>query len=93
METIEKKFAGESRHGRSSAPRHRSVGGMRVSLYNAVEHAAVEALTSFMREFQRPAAERTEKLQRAESMIFLRAVSIIRSYTRSKSRTSASFTR
>jgi phosphoserine aminotransferase len=26
---------------------------MRVSLYNAVEHAAVEALTGFMHEFQR----------------------------------------
>jgi phosphoserine aminotransferase len=32
---------------------HRSVGGMRVSLYNAVTLEAVEALTSFMREFQR----------------------------------------
>jgi len=32
---------------------HRSVGGMRISLYNAVEPEAVEALTSFMREFQR----------------------------------------
>jgi phosphoserine aminotransferase len=32
---------------------HRSVGGMRISLYNAVELAAVEALTCFMREFQR----------------------------------------
>jgi phosphoserine aminotransferase len=29
---------------------------MRVSLYNAVELAAVEALTSFMREFQRKRA-------------------------------------
>ena len=34
-------------------PGHRSVGGMRVSLYNAVEPAAVEALTSFMHDFQR----------------------------------------
>lgn len=32
---------------------HRSVGGIRVSLYNAVTLEAVEALTSFMREFQR----------------------------------------
>jgi phosphoserine aminotransferase len=31
---------------------HRSVGGMRVSLYNSVEPAAVQTLTSFMREFQ-----------------------------------------
>jgi phosphoserine aminotransferase len=34
-------------------PGHRAVGGMRVSLYNAVTPEAVEALTSFMREFHR----------------------------------------
>ena len=34
-------------------PGHRSVGGMRASLYNAVTPEAVEALVSFMREFQR----------------------------------------
>lgn len=32
---------------------HRSVGGMRVSLYNAVTIEGVEALVSFMKEFQR----------------------------------------
>jgi phosphoserine aminotransferase len=32
---------------------HRSVGGMRVSLYNAVPLAGVQALVAFMREFQR----------------------------------------
>jgi phosphoserine aminotransferase len=32
---------------------HRSVGGMRVSLYNAVTPEAVQTLTSFMEEFQR----------------------------------------
>jgi len=32
---------------------HRSVGGIRASLYNAVTLGAVEALASFMREFQR----------------------------------------
>jgi phosphoserine aminotransferase len=32
---------------------HRSVGGMRVSLYNAVTQGAVESLVAFMREFQR----------------------------------------
>ena len=54
METIEKKFANEAAAaGLVGTPGHRSVGGMRVSLYNAVEPAAVEALTSFMREFQR----------------------------------------
>jgi phosphoserine aminotransferase len=32
---------------------HRSVGGMRASLYNAMPEAGVEALVSFMREFER----------------------------------------
>lgn len=32
---------------------HRSVGGLRASLYNAVPFAAVEALVGFMREFER----------------------------------------
>jgi phosphoserine aminotransferase len=34
-------------------PGHRSVGGMRVSLYNAVTLEAVTALVQFMREFKR----------------------------------------
>ena len=32
---------------------HRSVGGMRASLYNAMPEAGVEALVEFMREFER----------------------------------------
>jgi phosphoserine aminotransferase len=53
-DAIEKKFATEAAAaGLVGTPGHRSVGGMRVSLYNAVELAAVEALTGFMREFQR----------------------------------------
>jgi phosphoserine aminotransferase len=53
-DSIEKKFAAQAAAvGLVGTPGHRSVGGMRVSLYNAVEPAAVEALTSFMREFQR----------------------------------------
>ena len=32
---------------------HRSVGGLRVSLYNAVEHAWVEALVALMNDFAR----------------------------------------
>jgi phosphoserine aminotransferase len=39
--------------GLVGAPGHRSVGGMRVSLYNAVELSSVETLVSFMREFER----------------------------------------
>jgi phosphoserine aminotransferase len=54
MDAIEKQFAKEAAAaGLVGTPGHRSVGGMRVSLYNAVEPAAVEAFTSFMREFQR----------------------------------------
>jgi phosphoserine aminotransferase len=53
-DSIEKKFATEAAAaGFVGTPGHRSVGGMRVSLYNAVTPEAVEALTSFMREFQR----------------------------------------
>ena len=32
---------------------HRSVGGMRASLYNAMPMAGVEALVEYMQEFQR----------------------------------------
>ena len=39
--------------GLVGTPGHRSVGGMRISLYNAVTLEAVEALTGFMREFHR----------------------------------------
>jgi len=53
-ESAEKEFGKQcAGAGLVGTPGHRSVGGMRVSLYNAVEPAAVEALTSFMREFQR----------------------------------------
>ncbi len=53
-ESIEKLFAKEAATaGLVGTPGHRSVGGMRISLYNAVTFEAVEALTSFMREFHR----------------------------------------
>ena len=32
---------------------HRSVGGMRASIYNAMPKAGVEALVAFMKEFER----------------------------------------
>ena len=35
---------------------HRSVGGLRASIYNAVPEESVEALTSFMKEFEREQA-------------------------------------
>jgi len=53
-EAIEKEFAkGAAAANLVGTPGHRSVGGMRVSLYNAVGQDSVEALTSYMREFQR----------------------------------------
>ena len=53
-EAKEKKFAKDAEAaGMVGTPGHRSVGGMRVSLYNAVTSEAVQALTGFMREFQR----------------------------------------
>jgi phosphoserine aminotransferase len=53
-EAKEKKFAKEAEAaGIVGTPGHRSVGGMRASLYNAVTPEAVQALTQFMREFQR----------------------------------------
>ena len=42
----------------SSASRATAVGGMRASLYNAMPLAGVEALTDWMREFERPMAGR-----------------------------------
>jgi phosphoserine aminotransferase len=53
-DSIEEKFAAEAAAASMvGTPGHRSVGGMRVSLYNAVTPEAVGALTGFMREFQR----------------------------------------
>src|SRR5437773_2036219 len=53
-EAVEKKFANEAAAaGLVGTPGHRSVGGMRVSLYNAVETAAVDAFTGCLIEFQR----------------------------------------
>src|SRR5258706_4154458 len=53
-EAIEKKFGEQAAAaGPVGNPRHRSVGGMRISIYNAVDLDAVQALVGFMREFQR----------------------------------------
>lgn len=52
-EVVEKKFAKEAESaGLIGIKGHRSVGGMRASLYNAVPIEAVEALVQFMREFE-----------------------------------------
>src|SRR6202789_636696 len=53
-EAVEKKFAAESGEAKLiGLAGHRSVGGMRASIYNAVPKASVETLVSFMKEFQR----------------------------------------
>jgi phosphoserine aminotransferase len=53
-EAIEKKFAKEAEAASLVGVKgHRSVGGMRISLYNAVTLDAADAMVSFMREFQR----------------------------------------
>ncbi len=44
---------GSSAAGLLALKGHRSVGGMRASIYNAVDESAVEALVEFMREFER----------------------------------------
>ncbi|XP_068168015.1 phosphoserine aminotransferase [Antennarius striatus] len=51
-EALEKKFLeGASKRGMISLKGHRSVGGMRASLYNAVTLEEVEALATYMKEF------------------------------------------
>jgi phosphoserine aminotransferase len=53
-EELEEAFVAESKKaGLVGLKGHRSVGGLRASLYNAVTQEAVEALVAFMREFQR----------------------------------------
>ena len=53
-EALEIEFAKQAAAaGLVGTPGHRSVGGMRASLYNAVSQADVEALTHFMKQFQR----------------------------------------
>lgn len=52
--TLEPEFLREAAaEGLTSLAGHRSVGGLRASLYNAMPEAGVEALIEFMREFER----------------------------------------
>ncbi len=49
---LDKKFASEAaKAGLKNLKGHRSVGGMRASIYNAMPHAGVEALVAFMKKF------------------------------------------
>jgi phosphoserine aminotransferase len=53
-EELEKKFAVESTaQGLDGLKGHRSVGGIRASIYNAFPLAGVEALVAFMKEFEK----------------------------------------
>lgn len=53
-EELEKKFVKESAAvGLSGLKGHRSVGGLRASIFNAFPREGVEALVAFMKEFQR----------------------------------------
>ncbi len=53
-EELETKFINEAtKRGLDGLKGHRSVGGMRASIYNACPPAAVEALVRFMKEFER----------------------------------------
>jgi phosphoserine aminotransferase len=62
-EELENKFIAEAtKRGLDGLKGHRSVGGMRASIYNACPRPAVEALVAFMKEFEqanRAAAART----------------------------------
>jgi phosphoserine aminotransferase len=52
-EALEEQFASESKKaGLIGLKGHRSVGGMRASLYNALSLEAAEDLVKFMKEFQ-----------------------------------------
>ena len=53
-EDLEKQFVKEAEEaGLDGLKGHRSVGGMRASIYNAFPEAGVDALTGFMQEFER----------------------------------------
>jgi phosphoserine aminotransferase len=53
-EDLEKKFTSEATaQGLDGLKGHRSVGGIRASIYNAFPREGVEALVSFMKEFER----------------------------------------
>ena len=53
-EELDKKFVSEATaQGLDGLKGHRSVGGIRASIYNAFPRKGVEALVSFMKDFER----------------------------------------
>ncbi len=54
VKELEEKFVGEAKKtGFVGLKGHRSVGGVRASIYNAVPREAVDALVEFMKDFER----------------------------------------
>jgi phosphoserine aminotransferase len=52
VEELDKKFASDAAaQGLKNLKGHRSVGGMRASIYNAMPREGVEKLIAFMKEF------------------------------------------
>lgn len=52
--SLDQKFLQETKaQGLAELKGHRSVGGMRASLYNAMPLAGVQALVDFMRDFEK----------------------------------------
>lgn len=52
-ETLDKKFIAEAKEqGMINLAGHRSVGGMRASIYNAMPEEGVDALIEFMKKFE-----------------------------------------
>src|SRR5262249_25616760 len=55
-EELEKRFVSEAqKHNMVGLAGHRSTGGIRASLYNAVSYESVEALVHFMKDFAKKA--------------------------------------
>ena len=53
-DSVDEKFVNEAKdHGLVGLEGHRSVGGMRASMYNAMPEEGVDALITFMQEFER----------------------------------------
>ena len=65
-EDLEKMFVKEGEAaGLSGLAGHRSVGGLRASIYNAMEEAGVRKLVDFMKEFEKKNAARAAASRQA----------------------------
>ena len=74
---LDKKFASEAaKAGLKNLKGHRSVGGMRASIYNAMPYAGVEALVAFMKKFaaDNPEADNSDTFKLGMAMALLSAL-------------------